>query len=119
MRTWVAAVTATLLSVVYVVVLRIPGLGESGINWVSDSGQLVAAALASVWCAAAARHTHGHRRLAWAWLSVGTGSWAAGQAVWSYYELDRGQEVPFPSLADLGFLGFLGFPLAAAVGLVY
>jgi len=116
MRTWVAVVTATLLSVVYVAVLRIPGLSEPGINWISDSGQLLAAVLASLGCAVAARRTHGHRRLAWAWLSVGTGSWAAGQAVWSYYEVLRGQEVPFPSLADLGFLGF---PLAAAVGLVY
>jgi diguanylate cyclase len=109
-------VTATLLSVVYVAVLRIPGLSESAVNWISDSGQLIAAALASLGCAVAARRTHGHRRLAWAWLSVGTGSWAAGQAVWSYYEVLRGQEVPFPSLADLGFLGF---PLAAAIGLVY
>ena len=116
MRTWVAAVTATLLSVVYVAVLRVPGLSESGINWISDSGQLIAAALASLSCAVAARRTDGHRRLAWAWLSVGTGSWAAGQAVWSYYEVLRGQEVPFPSLADLGFLGF---PLAAAIGLVF
>ena len=39
----------------------------------------------------------------------------AGQAVWTYYEVILGQEVPFPSAADLGFLGF---PLVAAVGLV-
>jgi diguanylate cyclase (GGDEF)-like protein len=116
MRTWLPAVSATLLSVVYVAVLRIPGLSESGISWISDSGQLIAATLASLGCAVAARRTHGHRRLAWAWLCAGTGSWAAGQAVWSYYEVVRGQEVPFPSLADLGFLGF---PLAAAIGLVF
>ena len=52
---------------------------------------------------------------AWAWLSAGTGAWAAGQAVWSYYEVVLDREVPFPSLADVGFLLF---PLAAAVGLV-
>lgn len=46
---------------------------------------------------------------------VGTGSWAAGQAVWTYYEIVLGTQVPFPSLADVGFLGF---PLASAVGLV-
>ena len=63
----------------------------------------------------AARRTAGHRRRAWAWLSAGTGAWAAGQAVWSFYEVVLGREVPFPSLADVGFLLF---PLAAAVGLV-
>jgi diguanylate cyclase (GGDEF)-like protein len=46
---------------------------------------------------------------------VGTGAWAAGQTVWSYYEVVLGRAVPFPSLADVGFLAF---PLAAATGLV-
>ena len=53
--------------------------------------------------------------MAWAWLAVGTGAWAAGQAVWTFYEVVLDREVPFPSLADVGFLLF---PLAAAVGLV-
>ena len=35
-----------------------------------------------------------------------------GQVVWSYYEVVLDQQVPFPSLADVGFVLF---PLVAAV----
>ena len=35
--------------------------------------------------------------------------------VWSYYEVILDREVPFPSLADVGFLFF---PVFAAIGLV-
>src|SRR5438094_495781 len=40
----------------------------------------------------------------------------AGEVVWSYYELLVGQQVPFPSFADLGYL--LAVPLAIA-GVLY
>jgi len=115
MRTWVYAAVAALLGAVFMVVLQIPALSDQAGLVLSNGGQLAAAALAAVGCGLAARRTHGHRRRAWTWLSVGTGSWAAGQVVWSYYEVVLGQEVPFPSLADVGFLGF---PIAAAIGLV-
>ena len=113
-RTWVLVVAASLLGVAFMVVLRIPGIGEQAVTVVSNGGQLLAAVLASAGCAVAALGSVGHRRRAWAWLSAGTGAWAAGQAVWSFYEVGLGREVPFPSLADVGFLVF---PLASAVGL--
>ena len=113
-RTWVLVVAASLLGVAFMVVLRIPGIGEQAVTVVSNGGQLLAAVLASAGCAVAARGSVAHRRRAWAWLSAGTGAWAAGQAVWSFYEVGLGREVPFPSLADVGFLVF---PLASAVGL--
>ena len=40
-------------------------------------------------------------------------SWDAGQAVWSWYELVAGLDTPFPSVADVGFLGF---PVGARPG---
>ncbi|TMD18352.1 MAG: diguanylate cyclase, partial [Chloroflexi bacterium] len=43
-------------------------------------------------------------------------SWGAGEVVWSYYELLVGQQGPFPSFADLGYL--LAVPLAIA-GVLY
>src|SRR3954470_11964655 len=115
MRAWVLAVVATLVGVAFMVVLRIPGLGETPILVLSNGVQLAAAALAAVACGRAAMRSTGHRRTAWWWLSIGTGGWAAGQAVWSYYEVALHREVPFPSLADVGFLVS---PVASAVGLV-
>ena len=115
MRTWAHVGVATLLGAVFVGVLRVPGVSDLAILLVSNGGQLLAAALAAVGCGVAARRVTEHRRTAWCWLSAGCGSWAAGQAVWSYYEVVLDREVPFPSLADVGFVGF---PLLAAVGLV-
>jgi diguanylate cyclase (GGDEF)-like protein len=115
MRAWVLVTVATLLGVAFVVVLRIPAMSDTAVLVLSNGGQLLAAVLASAGCAVASRRTTDHRRRAWRWLSIGTGAWAAGQLVWSYYEVVLGQEVPFPSLADVGFLLF---PVAAAVGLV-
>ena len=41
--------------------------------------------------------------------------WGAGQAYWSWSEIVAKAETPFPSMADVGFLVF---PLAAAVAVV-
>ena len=115
MRTWVHVLVATVLGVAFVVVLRVPGISDLAVLLLSNGGQLAAASAAAVGCAVAARRTTDHRRTAWWWLSAGCASWAAGQLVWSYYEVVLEREVPFPSLADVGFVGF---PLLAAVGLV-
>jgi diguanylate cyclase (GGDEF)-like protein len=115
MRSWVLAGGAALLGAAFLGVLQVPGLGGSALTVLSDGGQLVAAVLASIGCAVASRRTSGRRRRAWAWLSVGTGAWAAGQAVWGFYEVALGRDVPFPSVADVGFVAF---PLAAATGLL-
>ena len=96
-------------------VLRIPGLSDLAALLISNLGQLLAAVLALGRLRRGRPPDPHQRRRAWAWLSAGTGSWAAGQAVWSFYEVVLDREVPFPSLADVGFLLF---PLLAAVGLV-
>ena len=115
MRNGVLVGVATLLSVAFVVLLRIPGMSDLAVLLLSNGGQLLAAALASAGCYLASRRRTSVRARAWRWLSAGTGAWAAGQLVWSYYEVVLDQEVPFPSLADVGFLLF---PVLAAVGLV-
>jgi len=55
MRAWISALSATLLSLVFVAVLQVPGLGASAASVISNSGQLGAALCASAGCAAAAR----------------------------------------------------------------
>src|SRR4051794_26205073 len=82
---------------------------------VDDLGQLAAATGAAAPAAWAAVRAAGSRRRAWAWIALGMGGWAAGQAVWTAYELFLDREVPFPSAADAGFLLS---PIATAVGLV-
>jgi PAS domain S-box-containing protein len=56
-------------------------------------------------CALAARRTRDTVRRTWIWIGTGATSFFAGQLVWSYYELVRGINPPYPSLADVGYLG--------------
>jgi diguanylate cyclase (GGDEF)-like protein len=110
---WLAAGCAAVLAVM-ALVLRLRVGGETGRLYVDDLGELLAAVAATVSCARAARATSGRMRLSWRWLSVATGAWATGEAIWSYYELVAGTATPFPSLADAGFLLY---PVAAAVSI--
>ena len=58
------------------------------------------------------RTTAGPVRRFWLLLGAAALSWGLGQAVWTWYESILGREVPFPSLADVGYLAMP--PLAAA-----
>ncbi|KKS41660.1 MAG: Membrane protein [Candidatus Gottesmanbacteria bacterium GW2011_GWB1_43_11] len=49
-------------------------------------------------------------------MSLGTTSWGLGNVVWSFYNFVLHLEVPYPSLADLGFAGAV--PLWA-IGMYY
>jgi diguanylate cyclase (GGDEF)-like protein len=83
------------------------GRGYGGVRittWVDDLGVLAAATFAGAACAAAARRCSGRARIGWWCLAAASFSWAAGEAVWSWYELQLAVAVPFPSLADLGYL---------------
>jgi diguanylate cyclase (GGDEF)-like protein/PAS domain S-box-containing protein len=79
--------------------------------FVDDLGVFAATVVASVACAWAARRGAGR---AWIWLSLWTGLWAAGGLAWAVYELLLNVEAPYPSLADVGYLGSIPF---AVIGL--
>jgi diguanylate cyclase (GGDEF)-like protein len=77
--------------------------------------QLVAALTATACAAMRARRSVNRIRTSWTFIAAGTASWAAGQALWCYYELVAARETPFPSLADAGYLLF---PIGAAAGMM-
>jgi signal transduction histidine kinase len=69
------------------------------------------------------RHLPGERRIAWTLLGLACVAWGLGNLAWSYLELwsQRGlpladRSIPFPSLADVGYV--LMLPLAAGALLV-
>lgn len=108
-RLTVAVLTASLLVVSTVVFAR----GDAGRAF-TDLGLLALPGLGALNCALAAFGAAGRLRLAWAALAGACVSWAAGEAVWTWYELVREVEGPFPSWGDVGYLGF---PVAAVVAL--
>jgi diguanylate cyclase (GGDEF)-like protein len=78
-------------------------------NALTNVHETVAALLAGGFALAYARrgeHESGSRCWGWRLLGLGCLSWCAGQVVWTYYESVRHVEVPCPSWADAGYLGF-------------
>lgn len=91
--------------------------GEFATAVVADVLGILVTAPAAAACVGAARRVgDARRRHAWMLLGGAVASWGLGMVAWSYYELILRQE-PFPSIADLGFLGTI--PLAAAAVLMF
>jgi diguanylate cyclase (GGDEF)-like protein len=108
----IAAVLLLLLSALVVSPGAVP---KSFVPVYTDIVEIIVATVAALTAATAARRTTGRARWSWWATSTACASWAAGITTWSWYELARGIDTPFPSLADVGFLGF---PLAACVALL-
>ncbi len=106
-----ATAAVVLLSVAYALIIRNVVFGQQAVTAIDDIGEAVAAAIASCACAWAARRASGRDRLGWALMSVSAGFWAAGEVVWSYYEVGLGVQTPYPSLADVGFLVAVPFAM--------
>src|SRR5205823_13645039 len=99
----IIAAGVALASLIYALILRNVYFGDSAVTAIDDIGEAVAAGLAAAACAWAATRARGKDRLGWALIAVSAGLWAAGEVVWSIYEVGLGQ-VPYPSPADVGFL---------------
>jgi PAS domain S-box-containing protein len=108
---WVAAATA-LLVIGFIAWLHFRFGGDQVTIAVDDIGEAVAAFAAALCCVLAARRYKGRQRLGWALLSASAATWGVGEVVWSVYEVGLGIDVPYPSAADVGFLGAI--PLTVA-----
>src|ERR1044071_9378925 len=105
----VAAIAALGTTVAFALILHNLYFGAAAVTSIDDIGEGVAAVIACLACAWAARRATGNDRLGWTLMSLSTGLWGAGEAVWSIYEVGLGVEVPYPSLADFGFLAAVPF----------
>jgi PAS domain S-box-containing protein len=108
---WVLAVTVLLVAG-FIAWLHFRIGGDLITIAVDDIGEAVAAFAAAACCGLAARRYRGRQRVGWMLLSASAATWGAGEVVWSVYEVGLGIDVPYPSAADIGFLGAI--PLAAA-----
>ena len=107
-----AAAIVAVVSLAYALNIRYLFFGQHAVTATDDIGEAVAAALACVACAWAASRASGRDRLGWTLMGVSAGLWAAGEVTWSIYEVGLGVAVPYPSLADVGFLSAVPFAIA-------
>ena len=115
-RGWVilglAAGGAAAASVALLLWIRFDFGGHEVTVAVDDIGEAVAALVAAASCALAARRSQSRLRLAWSLLGISAASWGLGEVIWSVYEVGLGISVPFPSAADVGYLGAIPFAVA-------
>jgi hypothetical protein len=82
---------------------------------INDLSQLAAGLSAALTAAIGAIRAQGWERTWRVLLGLGTFGWSVGQAVWSWYQVVSGREIPSPSWADVGYLSIAPFALAALV----
>jgi len=118
---WLVTASAAVTGLAFAAFLLARGLAPGAVAddlaaGVSNLTQLIVPLLAAVVCFdASRRQVETRQRRAWLLLGLGVAAWASGQAVYAAYELVMYVEVPVPSAADVGFLGFPVLATAAAV----
>ncbi len=108
---WVAAGSVVALMVLAAVLASGPGMQFA--QGFGDVAILFAVLLAAASCVRAARR-RGPAARGWALMAASTGLWSAGQLAWTVYGFTRHHIYPYPSLADLGYLGY-SVPAVAAL----
>ncbi len=100
------------VSLSFFALLKTGALGPTGTMVLDDYVSALAPLLGGVACLRRARRDVVARR---AWLLLGTSllTWTAGGVAWAVYEVHLGREVPFPSIADVGYLLAVPFAIAA------
>ncbi|WP_227999531.1 bifunctional diguanylate cyclase/phosphodiesterase [Mycolicibacterium sp. P1-5] len=88
---------------------------DKRITVVNDVISVAVTVPAFVFAVLAARSLEGRRRRAWVALTIALLGWASGEAIWAYYDV-RFHEVPFPSIADAGYLLF---PIGVCAALLF
>ena len=73
---------------------------------ISDVSQLLAAVAAAVLCWRTSRLGQDRMRQSWLGMAIGCGGWAAGQLAWTYLDIIDKGNIPYPSVADIGFILF-------------
>src|SRR5207245_11093520 len=101
-----------LVSLAYALIILTVFFGAQPVTAIDCIGEAVSAALSSLACVWAASRAAGKDGLGWALMSISAGLWSAGEVVWSIYEVGMGVQVPYPSLADAGFLAAVPFAIA-------
>ena len=113
-------VSIAVVSLVAMVLLyAFPASDRHTLTIITDLCWIWAAGFAAFACFVSARRaTTSQQRRTWRWIGAGCASFFAGQLVWTYYDLWRGTPPPYPSLADLGYLGIYGCLIVGVLTLV-
>ncbi len=98
---WIAAAGMLGLATV----LLWSGVGGDDVSTAIADVSGVAAGMAGTFVVLGTARRSPLNRTAWRLLGAAMALWSLGEILWSYYEVVAGDEVPFPSIADVAYLG--------------
>ena len=114
--TRVAAAALAVGTLLYVSYLAIAPGSTRSITVVNDLGQtMVPLLIAAPALVLAGRRAEGRLKMSWYLLAAAAVCWGLGQAVWTWFEVVLDEPVPYPGLADVGYLGAIPFLLAGVL----
>ncbi len=112
-----AAIFAGACTVLMVVWLQTEIGGHGATDVMDDTLQVVAPLFAAAGSLASGWAARGRLRIAWVMLGLSCLSWGVGSVLWEWQDVVGGNAMPYPSVADAGFLGAV--PLGAAALLLF
>ncbi|MEQ1788618.1 MAG: hypothetical protein ABL966_16315, partial [Acidimicrobiales bacterium] len=112
-----AAIALVLGSAAYLAYLIVAPGSPRSVTVNNDVGQTIVPLLVAAPALIAAARRATSRRLARSWylLAAASISWGLGQAVWTWFEVVLDEPVPYPGLADVGYLGAIPFLLGGVL----
>jgi len=117
---WAPLVAGGLITAVLVLVfstwLIFQWGGAHATALLSDLVVPVAAFTAAATAVRAALQRHDGLRFAWFFIGASCAAWGTGEAIWGFYDAALGVAVPFPSLADVGYLASIPLGVAGILG---
>src|SRR3954462_1476218 len=114
----VLASIAVVSLVAMVLAYTFPPGDRRAVVFISDLCWTWSSAVAAFACFIAARRvTTSEQRRAWRWIGIGGTMFLVGQLIWNFYDI-VGNRVPYPSIADIGFLGVYACLIVGLLALV-
>lgn len=88
------------------------GWGGGSVSTTITDGAAILAALGGAWIVLRSARGRSVDRAPWLLLGVAMLLWGLGEVLWGWYEVILGDEVPFPTVADIAYLGAVPFAVA-------
>src|SRR5262249_49469718 len=98
-----------LYALAYALILISGSMDGTAFTAIADIGSTIPPFIAAGLAFGAWRNSIGPTRTSWLFIGLAMLAWGIGEATWLLYEVALGQETPFPSIADAGYLTF--YPL--------
>lgn len=114
--------TSVLYAVIFITMIVLRPGSKTFYQGFQNTYQIIAPLWATLCCFAywvKGRHETKSQKAAWLLIGLGCLSFTGGQSTWTVIESIQGKEVPFPGLADVGYLGSYPFLIIGVCMLLY